>query len=43
MIQAQEEILTKERELESARRRLETIRREKYKNRPVDYDSGSDF
>ena len=41
---AQEEILIKEKELEKARRKLETIRREKYKNRPPDQDdSGSEF
>lgn len=43
IIQAQEAILIKERELDSARRKLEIIRKTKYKNRPVDYDSGSDF
>ena len=43
IIQAQQDILVKEKELESARKKLEIIRKTKYKNRPVDYDSGSDF
>ncbi len=39
---AQEEILRKEKELQDARRRLEKIRKEKYKDRsPEDYDSSS--
>ncbi|XP_070178806.1 talin-1-like [Littorina saxatilis] len=41
-IMAQEEILRKERELQDARRKLEKIRKEKYKDRPPeDYDSSS--
>lgn len=43
---AQEDILIKERELESARKKLEIIRKAKYKDRPMDYDSndsGTDF
>ena len=44
---AQEDILIKERELETARRKLEIIRKAKYKDRPsMDYDStdsGTDF
>ena len=44
IIQAQQEIIERERELETARRRLEQIRIAKYKDRPaVDYESGSDF
>jgi talin len=43
IIMAQEDILVKEKELESARRKLETIRKAKYKDRPMEYDSGSDF
>ena len=46
LITAQEDILIKERELESARKKLEIIRSAKYKNRPSDYDStdsGTDF
>ena len=44
IIQAQQEIIERERELETARRRLEQIRKAKYKDRPnVDYESGSDF
>lgn len=33
----------KEKELDSARRKLEIIRKTKYKNKPMDYESGSDF
>ena len=41
-IMAQEEILRKEKELQDARRRLEKIRKEKYKDRPPEeYDSSS--
>jgi len=46
LITAQEDILIKERELESARKKLEIIRSAKYKNRSQDYDStdsGTDF
>lgn len=44
IIMAQEEILIKERELEMARRKLETIRKAKYKDHPMDDDSsGSAF
>jgi len=46
LITAQEDILIKERELESARKKFEIIRSAKYKNRPQDYDStdsGTDF
>lgn len=39
---AQEEILRKEKELEDARKKLERIRKEKYKDRPPEeYDSAS--
>ena len=43
---AQEEILIKERQLESARKKLEVIRKAKYKDRPSENestDSGTDF
>ena len=44
---AQEEILIKEKELESARKKLEVIRKAKYKDRPSDMSAdesyGSDF
>ena len=40
---AQEEILIKEKELESARKRLETIRKAKYKDQPGDEEEGSAF
>jgi len=43
---AQEDILIKERELETARKKLEIIRKAKYKDRPMEYDStdsGTDF
>lgn len=48
IIKAKEAILIKERELETARRKLETIRRAKYKGRTPDgadddEDSGSAF
>jgi len=46
LITAQEDILIKERELQSARKKLEIIRSAKYKNRSQDYDStdsGTDF
>lgn len=46
MITAQEDILIKERELETARKKLEIIRRARYRDRPeCDYstDSGTDF
>ena len=47
IIKAKEAILIKERELETARRKLETIRRAKYKGRGEggddDEDSGSAF
>ncbi|KAK2151016.1 hypothetical protein LSH36_379g01080 [Paralvinella palmiformis] len=43
MITAQEEILIKEKELEQARRKLENIRRAKYKDRPPGDDSGTEF
>lgn len=46
LIMAQEDILIKERELESARKKLELIRKAKYKDRPMEYDStdsGTDF
>ena len=43
MITAQEEILIKEKELELARRRLENIRRAKYKDRPPGDESGTEF
>lgn len=46
LITAQEDILIKERQLESARKKLEVIRTAKYKNRPQEYDStdsGTDF
>ncbi|KAL8568329.1 hypothetical protein ACOMHN_040902 [Nucella lapillus] len=43
-IMAQEEILRKEKELQDARRRLEKIRKEKYKDRPLeDSDSAGSF
>ncbi|XP_067653820.1 talin-1-like isoform X2 [Haliotis asinina] len=43
-IMAQEEILRKERELTEARRKLEIIRKERYKDRPPEeYDSSSSF
>ncbi|XP_041355718.1 talin-1-like [Gigantopelta aegis] len=43
-IMAQEEILRKERELDVARRKLEKIRRERYKDKPPEeYDSSSSF
>ncbi|XP_076439084.1 talin-1-like isoform X2 [Babylonia areolata] len=43
-IMAQEEILRKEKELQDARRRLEKIRKEKYKDRPPeDSDSAGSF
>lgn len=40
---AQEEILIKERELESARRKLETIRRAKYRSEDEEESAGSSF
>ena len=43
---AQEEILVKEKELNVARRKLENIRKAKYKDRPMtdeEEDSGSAF
>ena len=43
IIEVQQTILEKEKELEMARRRLDIIRKAKYKDRPSDYDSGSDF
>lgn len=46
IIMAQEEILVKEKELNVARRKLENIRKAKYKDRPLtseDEDSGSAF
>lgn len=38
---AQEEILKKERELESARRKLADIRKARYKDKPEEFDSSS--
>eukprot|EP00918_Siedleckia_nematoides_P008431 GHVU01018303.1.p1 GENE.GHVU01018303.1~~GHVU01018303.1.p1 ORF type:complete len:337 (+),score=52.29 GHVU01018303.1:257-1267(+) len=43
IITAQEEVLRKERELESARKVLEHIYKAKYKDKPQDDTSGSDF
>ena len=44
MIMAQEEILKKEKELEVARRKLEFIRKAKYKDQPTDdEEEGSAF
>lgn len=43
VIMAQEEILIKERELETARRRLENIRRAKYRSEDEDESAGSSF
>ncbi|XP_064596457.1 talin-1-like [Liolophura sinensis] len=40
-IMAQEEILKKERELESARRKLADIRKARYKDKPEEFDSSS--
>jgi len=43
LIEVQQTVLEKEKELELARRHLDAFRRKKYKDRPMDYDSGSDF
>jgi talin len=43
IIMAQEDILIKEKELERARRKLENIRKAKYKDTSEDEDSGSAF
>ena len=44
MIMAQEEILKKEKELETARKKLEFIRKAKYKDQPTDdEEEGSAF
>ena len=40
---AKEEILIKERELNEARRKLETIQRSKYKDNPDDESDGTSF
>ncbi|XP_055955771.1 talin-2-like isoform X4 [Patella vulgata] len=42
-IMAQEEIIRKEKELIDARKRLAYLRKEKYKDRPEEYDSSSSF
>ncbi|XP_033725564.1 talin-1-like isoform X5 [Pecten maximus] len=42
-LQAQEEILRKEKELQMARQKLAGIRKAKYKDRPDEYDSSSSF
>ena len=46
LIMAQEDILIKEKQLETARKKLEIIRKAKYRDRPNEYDStdsGTDF
>ncbi|ESO89699.1 hypothetical protein LOTGIDRAFT_218488 [Lottia gigantea] len=42
-IMAQEEVLRKEKELADARKKLALVRRERYKDRPDEYDSSSSF